>query len=332
MVVVMAILVTGGTGLVGSQLIEDLIEYGHPPSVIRALVRPPSDTILLQRKGVQLCYGDVLDLKSLTAAVRDVHTVFHCAGAVTEKRKQLFWQINFYGTERMLEAARLSGVKKFIHVSTIGIYGLLQKTPATEDHPKNPLRPYAVAKLAAEEKVWEYYRTHGLKSVALRPTAIVGERDRTITKRLVALARRKVVPVIDRGKAGVSFVDVRDLTRAMILASECENAVGKAYNVQGFSAPIRDVVQFFIRAVGSRARIIDVPYALAYAGAFLIDGFYAMVRSTHHPIRARKGVQQLTRDLTFDTTRIRTDLHFEPRYGMDESFRRAIQWQLEHGN
>jgi nucleoside-diphosphate-sugar epimerase len=327
----MAILVTGGTGLVGSQLVEDLIQRGDPPSALRVLVRPHSDTTFLRDRGVQLCHGDLLDLDSLKAASRGVHTVFHCAAAVAEKRKDRFWQTNFHGTQQLLEAARVAGVEKFIHVSTIGIYGLLQKTPATEDHPTNPLRPYACAKLAAEEKLWEYYRTYGFKAVALRPTAIIGERDRTITRRLVNLARRKVVPVINGGKARVSFVHVSDVTRAMILASENEKATGNAYNVEGFSAPIRDVAQLVIEAVGSRARIVDIPYAIAYAGALLLDGFYAVARSSHHPIRARKGLCQLTRDLTFDTTKIKTDLNFEPRYGMEETFRQAIQWQLEHG-
>lgn len=326
----MAILVTGGTGLVGSQLIEDLIERGHAPGTIRALVRSQSDTAFLQASGVQLRYGDVLDLESLKAAMRDVHLVFHCAAAVTETRKDLFWRVNFQGTEHMLEAARRADVDRFIYVSSIGVYGLLERTPATEDHPKNPLRPYAIAKLAAEQKVWEYYQQHGLKSVILRPTAIVGERDRTITRQLVKLARRSIVPVIKGGRSRVSFVHVKDVTQALIRASECDHAVGNAYNVEGFSAPVRDVVQFFIQAVGSRARIVDVPYFVAYLSALLIDGFYAFFRSTDHPIRARKGLQQLTRDMVFDTTKIRTDLHFEPRYGLDESFTQAIRWQLEH--
>jgi nucleoside-diphosphate-sugar epimerase len=70
---------------------------------------------------------------------------------------------------------------------------------------------------------------------------------------------------------------------------------------------------------------------LAYVGALLIDGFYATTRASQTPIYARKGLQQLTRDLVFDTTKIRRDLAFEPRYGMEESFQRAIRWQLEQG-
>lgn len=328
----MTILVTGGTGLVGSHLIEDLIERGHPPHTIRALVRSHSDTTWLQAKGVQLRYGDLLDLESLKAAMHGVRFVFHCAGAVAEKRKDLFWQVNAQGTERMLEAAQGAGVERFIHVSTIGVYGLLQWTPATEDHPTNPLRPYAVAKLAAEHLVRDYYLTHGLKSVILRPTAIVGERDRTITKQMVNLVRRKVVPLIDGGRARASFVYVKDVTRALILASECDKAVGQVYNVQGFSAPVRQVVQFFIEAVGSRARIVDIPYVVAYLPALLIDGYYAIARRDDHPIRARKGLQQLTRDMVFDTTKIRTELQFVPHYGLAESFTPAIGWQLEHAH
>jgi nucleoside-diphosphate-sugar epimerase len=327
----MAILVTGGTGLVGSQLIEDLSERGTPPDSIRVLVRPQSDTTFLQATGIRLCHGDVTDVASIKAAIAGIQTVFHCAAAVDEKRKDLFWNVNYQGTVNMLEEARLANVHRFVHVSTIGVYGLLQTSPAAEDHPKDPLRPYAVAKLAAEEKLWEYHRTYGMDVVALRPTAIVGERDRTITKRLVQLVQRKFVPLIGDGRSRVSFVHVKDLTRAMILASESDRAVGNAYNVEGFSAPVRDVLQFFIDTVGSGAKMIPIPYGLAYAGALLIDGILTIARPNDHPLRARKGIQQLTRDLIFDTTKIKTDLHFEPRYGMAESFREAIQWQLEHG-
>ena len=140
------------------------------------------------------------------------------------------------------------------------------------------------------------------------------------------------MPLVGGGKSRVSFAHVKDVTRAMILAGECEKAVGKAYNVQGFSAPLGEVVQFFIDAVGSRARTIDVPYPLAYVGALMADGFYSVAKRSHTSLRARKGLQQLTQDWLFDTTRIRSDLDFEPFYGMQESFAEAIQWQLAHGH
>lgn len=325
------VLVTGGTGLVGSQLIEALLEKGHPPDTIRALVRPRSPIDFLKERGVRLCTGDLLDVDSLKAATDGVDIVYHCAGAVDEKRREVFWEVNVIGTERMLEAARWAGVPRFVYVSSIGVYGLLETTPATEDHPTRPLRPYAVSKLAAEQRVRTYAQRYGLSSVILRPTAIVGRRDRTITKRLVRLVRRRIVPMVGGGRARVSFVHARDVAEAMILAGQSQRAAGNVYNVEGFSAPLREVVQFFIDEVGSGATIIDVPYGLAFVGALIIDGVYAVARRHVHPIRARMGLRQLTRDLIFDTTKIRMDLGFQPRYGMEESFRQAIRWQLQHG-
>ena len=328
----MTILVTGATGLVGSHLVESLLSDGHPASSIRALVRPHSDTAFLKDKGVELCYGDLLDLDSLKTATKDVEIVFHCAAALQEKRREIFREINCEGTEHLLEAAGCSGVEKFIHVSTIGIYGLLRRAPAAEDHPQSPLRLYAVSKLGAEKRVWEYCRTRSMKPVVLRPTAIVGERDRCITRRLIDSTRKKIVPLINRGETLISFVHARDVARALILASESQQAVGNAYNVQGFSAPLKEVLEFFMKAVGSKARFIEIPYSLAYCGALLVDAFYATARSSQPPIRARKGLQLLTRDLIFDTTKIRRELAYEPSYGMEDSFQKAIRWQLEQGS
>jgi nucleoside-diphosphate-sugar epimerase len=222
-------------------------------------------------------------------------------------------------------------VEKVIHVSTIGVYGLLTKVPAAEDHPQRPLRPYAVSKLEAERKVWEYHRAYGMKTVVLRPTAIVGERDRHITGRIIDLTRKTLIPLVKEGKALMSFVHAGDVASALILAGKSEQANGSVYNVQGFSATLKHVLEFFIEELGSKARIVPVPYSMAYVGALLVDMFYATAGRSKPPICARKGLQQLTRDMTFDTTRIRRDLAFEPRYGMDESFQQAIRRQLEQG-
>lgn len=318
------ILVTGGTGLIGSHLIELLLEQGQNPRDIHVLVRPSSDTRFLTGLGVQLCYGDVLDADSLKAALRDVGVVFHCAGLVGNQgrrtagqMRQANWQINFSGTEHLLEAARGAGVEKFIHVSTAGIYGL----PGG----------YVASKQAAESVVREYHRTYGLKAIIIRPTVTLGERDRLITKRLMALTRRKVVPLINGGAVAVPFVHAKDVARALILSSETDQAVGQAYDVAGFSAPVKEVIQFFIERLGSHARIINVPSGAAYMGALLAEVGLAIAGRSLRPLRSGhvlRLARLLTTGLTLDTSRLRHELHFQPRYGMEETFERAIRWQL----
>jgi dihydroflavonol-4-reductase len=317
---------------------------------IKALARQESDTTFLKEKGVSICYGDLLDVESLKAAMRDVNAVFHCAAAVREKRKPVLWKINCLGTEHLLNAARDARVEKFIHVSTIGIYlvlglGALSQPAAEMKVPEHQaahgwkaalIRPpvnYASSKLAAERKVWDYARIHGLKTVIIRPTLTVGERDRAVTKLLMNLAQRKVAPVIDGGKGLVPFVHAKDVARALVLASQSERAVGNSYDVEGFSVSMREGIEFFIEALGGKAKILNIPYRAAYLGACLAEGFLAIAQASLYPLVTRNLVRLVramaTGGLILDTSRTRSELGFEPRYGMEESFRRAIGWQLE---
>jgi nucleoside-diphosphate-sugar epimerase len=318
------ILVTGGTGLIGSHLIELLLEEGYSPGDIHVLVRPSSDTRFLTGAGVQLYYGDVLEADSLKAAMSDVGIIFHCAGLVGNRgqrtageMRQANWQINFSGTEHLLEAARWAGVEKFIHVSTVGIYGLPGE--------------YVVSKRAAEEKVWEYHRSYGLKASIIRPALTLGERDRLLTKRLMALTRRKAIPLINGGTPRLPFVHAQDVARALILSSRTDQAVGQAYDVAGFSAPVKEVIQFFIERLGSHARIINVPSGAAYLGALVAEVGLAIARRSLRPIRSghlRRLARLLATGLTLDTSRLHNELRFQPCYGMEETCERAIRWQL----
>lgn len=317
----MKILVTGGTGLIGSHLIEVLLEQGHRAEDINALVRQNSDTAFLKEKGVQLCYGDLLDVESLKAALSEVQTVFHCAAVLTEKRKELFQQINCQGTEHLLEAARCARVDKFIHVSTIAIHYMLPSH-------------YAASKLAAENKVWEHSQTHGLKSVVIRPTVTVGERDRANTKYFMTVARRKVVPLVNGGRVLVPFVHAKDVARAMILASEKEQAIGNSYDVEGFSVPLKEAIDFFIQSLGSHARVVNVPYRVAYPLMLLAEVFLAIAQRSLYPIVSGnlvRSVRLMATGSPLDTQKIRRELGFAPQYGLEESFQPAIRWQLEQG-
>ncbi len=315
----------------GSHLIEFLIEKGHQPSDIKALVRPRSDTAFLREKGVLLYYGDLLDFTSLKTALTDVNIIFHCAAAFGDRDQRRTWQVNFHGTENLLEAARLASVGRFIYVSSVGIYGLLEVTPAVEEHPRRPLRLYACSKLAAENKVWEYYQKYNLPSVILRPSLIIGERDRHITKLIINIARRRIVPLVGGGKARISFVHARDVAKALLLASMREEAVGNAYNVESFSATMKDIAQFFIKELGVKSKICNVPFGLACAVALSMEGFYALVKRKRHPLLPKITIRRLVADFTFDITKIRTELGYAPEFTMQEAFLRSLRWQQENG-
>lgn len=318
------VLVTGGTGLIGSHLIEQLLANERHPSEIRALVRPNSDAEFLRRKGVQLCYGDLLDIDSLKAAMKDVSVVFHCA-ALVAKREQFSaralpeanWRVNYRGTQHMLEAAGQAGVDRFIYTSTLGIHGVPGE--------------YAESKRAAEQEVEDYARTGRLKTVILRPPVTVGARDHLFTPHLIRLARRKIVPLINNGAVSIPFADARDVAAALVLASHHPQAVGRTYDLVGFFAPLEEVIRFFSARLGCHTRIVNVPYGAAYLAARLGEVVMAIARRSYRPIRSGHLValaRLLVTGLRIDTTALQHELGFEPRYGMQETFEHAIGWQL----
>lgn len=318
------VLVTGATGLIGSHLIEQLVANGWQPTNIRALVRPTSNVEFLRRQGVQFCYGDLLDVDSLKAAMKDVSVVFHCAALLGNRGEfsaQVLpganWRINYRGTEHMLEAACEVGVDRFIHTSTLGIHGLPGE--------------YAESKRAAEQQVQNYARTGRLKTVIIRPPVTVGQRDRLLTPHLIRLARRKIVPLINHGVVHIPFADARDVAAALILASRHPQAVGRAYDLAGFFAPLHEVIRFFSGALGHHPRMVNVPYSAAHLAALLGEVAMAVARRNCRPIRSGhlvKLVRLLATGLSVDTGPIRRELGFEPRYTMQETFEHAIRWYL----
>lgn len=140
----MKILVTGATGKVGSRLVKRLVRRGDQ---VRALVRDPSK---LDAAGVEAVRGDLLDPPSLAAAVRGVDAVVHCAAFFRGATEEQTHATNDQGTRHLAEAARASGVKRFVFTSTGTVYGGTSGRYAREDEPCQPTHAYPASKLAAE--------------------------------------------------------------------------------------------------------------------------------------------------------------------------------------
>ena len=143
----MKILITGATGKVGSRLTKRLAQRGER---VCALVRDRTRAAYLQENHVELVEGDLLDVGSLTAAVRDVDVVVHCAAFFRGATAEQAHAVNDLGTQHLANAARAASVKRFIFTSTGLVYGGTGGRLAQEDDPCSPTAAYPVSKLAAE--------------------------------------------------------------------------------------------------------------------------------------------------------------------------------------
>ena len=215
------ILVTGATGFIGGRVCERLVQDGAPN--VRALVHDPRHAARIARLRVRLCHGDLLDGRSLRAALGDARIIVHLGLG--------FGPAIPRGTRNLLAVARQAGVQRFIHISTTGVYGL-RPPPGSDTEDARPRRTgnvYCDSKLRAERAVARQAR-RGLPAVILRPGIVYGPCSRWCTSVIQRLNRGQGV-LIDGGSGICSTTYVDNLVDAIFLAIEKSDATGRIFSI-----------------------------------------------------------------------------------------------------
>ncbi len=249
----MRILVTGGTGLVGSHLLRALLSQS-PNADIRALRRPHSRMDLVEDflDRVEWIEGDVLDGPLLGDVLSDVGQVYHCAGVVSfdDRRRKEMMRTNIRGTEEVVNAALSAGVGKLVHISSISALGHprhlqhLDESFVWERSRRNT--QYGISKFLAEQEVWRGV-AEGLNAVILNPSLIIGRgRLDEGTNRFFKWVARGL-PFAPPGSSG--FVDVRDVADAAIGVMEADVS-GRRYLVNAANLTFREFLQLVADSLG----------------------------------------------------------------------------------
>ena len=173
----MKALITGGAGFIGSNIAKELASRGSDVVVLDDLSSGYRSNIQ-GIAGVCLVEADVRDPTAVDAAVKGIDVIFHLAASVGNKRSidqpVNDAEINVIGTLRVLEAARMAGVRKVVISSSAGIFGELKTLPIREDHPVEPDSPYGASKLCAEKEGLAYAKLYGMEVVCLRYFNVYG--------------------------------------------------------------------------------------------------------------------------------------------------------------
>ena len=175
------VLVTGGAGFIGSNLVKHLIETGNSVTVLDNYMSGFSSN-LDPFPSVRIIEGDVRDKTMVEIAIRGAEVVFHLAASVGNKRSidNPFTdaEINVLGTLQILEAARKEGVRKIVVSSSAGIFGELKTIPIKEDHPIDPDSPYGCTKLCEEKICLSYAKLYNINVICLRYFNVYGPNQR----------------------------------------------------------------------------------------------------------------------------------------------------------
>lgn len=227
-------MITGGTGFIGSRLASRCMERGDEV-VILAQVNTQAErenTAELEKQGLSIVIGGVTDKDSVQKAVAGCDVVFHLAAAQHEANvpDQHFWDVNVEGTRNLLDASIDAEVKRFVHGSTIGVYGVEMQGEISETSPLKPDNIYGVTKRAGEELVLSYQDR--LPVTAIRISETYGPGDRRLLKLFKGIKKRKFF-VIGNGENKHQLIYVDDLIDGMFLASEKEGALGEVFVLAG---------------------------------------------------------------------------------------------------
>jgi nucleoside-diphosphate-sugar epimerase len=321
-------LVTGGTGFVGSHLVDRLIAQGK---AVRCLVRQSSNLKYLQHPQLEFAYGGLESSTDWDAAFADVDTVYHVAGVTFARRAQDYFIANHQGTEAIIAAAikHRKQIKKFIHVSSLAAIGPGEKDkPVDENTPPAPITPYGRSKLMGEEAAMT--AADFFPVTIVRPPAVYGPRDYAIYEMFKAIARG-LSPSIGKYDKQISLVHVADLVDGLLLAAENEAAKGRAYFISSDEIySYKALVEILAKIFEKRVRSFALPRGLAYGVATLAEIGSVITRKP--PVINRDKVTDLSQVCWgCSIERAKQELGYRQNVPIEQGLRDTIQWYKTEG-
>ena len=227
-----SVMVTGATGFIGGRLVRRLVQEER--ASVRALVRNVDKADGLVSIGVEVEQGDVNDPDAIRRAMKGCEIVFHCAAVVHnfQATPDLLRRVNVEGTRNMLAAASAAGVGRFVHLSSIGVYGISPREGTEEADPQQLCGdPYCDSKIEAERLVLAQAEQKRLPVVIIRPANVYGPRSSFWTLGLLDMIKAGNIKLIDDGNGMSNHVYIDNLVDAVLLAVRNDTAAGEAFIV-----------------------------------------------------------------------------------------------------
>lgn len=315
------ILITGGSGFIGSHLVEYLHKKKSPHIVIFDSLKPPT-----QHTNTSYVAGNMLsenDIKRVFSTHGPFETVFHLASSMPNKAvsNKVMWETNVQGTKYLIQQAVKHNVRSFIFTSSNVTYGIPPELPVTENTPPHPLETYGKSKLQAEKELEKY--KENLTIQIFRCPVVTGVGRLGLQAILYEfISENRNVYVLGDGSNRYQFVDVKDVCQALEKATRM-----KGFDLYTIGADqvlsLREIYQEVIAFAHSTSRIVPLPGKLGMWILSVLDSLNVS------PL----GVYQYTmmgRSIYADTTKIKRKLGWKPLKTNLDTFIENYRWYSKH--
>jgi len=325
----MKVLVTGGTGFVGSHLVRLLVNDGHD---VRILYRSEKKLDVLDGLDIVGVQGELDDLDALTRACESVDVVYHVAAKADywkDDHKDLLYRINVDGTRNVLTACQSAGVRRVVFTSSASAIGFRNDGRASDETEPFNMKPerfwYAYSKVKAEDVVAEFV-ADGLDVVTLNPAVIIGPGDLNAISGTFIIETARFQWAVPMSTGGTSVIDVRDVAQAHVNAMTRGRA-GERYILTTANYPYTMWFKMIAEACGVRTPIFTSPDIMLEPTARLIEFLRGVGIQT--PMDANQTRLGGT-NIFFDGRKAYAEL-FTPQIDIATSLRETFVWYRDNG-
>lgn len=317
--------VTGGTGFIGSHLVDHLIADNRV-NEIRCLVRNREKW--LSGKSYKKIEGDLFNTSILKKGMTNIDTVYHIAGVVKAPAFAEFVKENVDATENIIRVAQKSGVKKIVILSSLAAAGPSNHEPLSEDAPMRPVSMYGKSKMIMEQMISKV-RSENCSITIIRPPAVYGPREEQIYT-WFKLADKRICPIVGDGNyPKISLVHVSDLIEGIRLAADHILPGMNTYYITG--PEVNNWNQ--IRKISSK--ILGKQTVPLYIRPGWVKKIAGAVETTAsafgvYPVLNREKANEMVLEWTCSSKKASKELNYIPSISLEEGISRTIAWYKKH--
>jgi dihydroflavonol-4-reductase len=320
----MRVLITGAGGFIGSHLVDSQLEQGNFVRGVDLHLERLDHTI--GHPNVEVIQGDITDKRLVRDLTDGVDVVYHLASAHLDVSldDKHYRRVNVEATLDLIDAARCSGVGRFVHCSSVGVIGDVDQPPADETSPCKPVNIYERTKLEGEIAALNFSKQNNFPLVVARPAWVYGPRCPR-TEKLIRTIAKGMFPIFGSGHNLRHPVYIHDAVRGLELCAQAERSCGEVYIIAGSEAvKVLDLVTLISEQLGVRVPKLHLPLAVGLGGGLALELLFKPLN--RQPPFSRRSVDFFLKNNVYSIDKARIDLGYEPSVDLASGFYETIQF------